>query len=166
MILEPKKIKSNTVSTVSPSICHEVMGPDAMILVFYHLRSLDFGVPLWMSLWSSGSTCSSCKDQVCREEATCPVQLFVQDFGCWLLAHSSIRHCQLPPLGGTVWGLCLWGFIHVHPGIPFFLLAKVCVMKRPQGSHSWQPAPRPPWEVAEAAGSLDQLAGSRLRSCW
>jgi len=34
MILEPKKIKSVTVSTVSPSICHEVMGIDAMILVF------------------------------------------------------------------------------------------------------------------------------------
>jgi len=34
MILEPKKIKSVTVSIVSPSICHEVMGPDSMILVF------------------------------------------------------------------------------------------------------------------------------------
>ena len=34
MILEPKKIKSDTVSTVSPSICYEMMGPDAMILVF------------------------------------------------------------------------------------------------------------------------------------
>jgi len=33
MILETKKIKSVTVSTVSPSISHEVMGPDAMILV-------------------------------------------------------------------------------------------------------------------------------------
>ena len=33
-ILEPRKIKSATVSTVSLSICHEVMGPDAMILVF------------------------------------------------------------------------------------------------------------------------------------
>ena len=31
---EPKKIKSVTVSIVSPSICHEVMGQDAMILVF------------------------------------------------------------------------------------------------------------------------------------
>ena len=30
-ILEPRKIKS---ATVSPSICHEVMGPDAMMLVF------------------------------------------------------------------------------------------------------------------------------------
>ena len=34
VILEPNKIKSVTVSTVSPSICHEVMEPDAMILVF------------------------------------------------------------------------------------------------------------------------------------
>ena len=34
VILEPKNIKSVTVSIVSPSICHEVMGPDAMILVF------------------------------------------------------------------------------------------------------------------------------------
>ena len=34
VILEPPKIKSATVSTVSPSICHEVMGPDAMIFVF------------------------------------------------------------------------------------------------------------------------------------
>jgi len=34
VILEPPKIKSDTVSTVSPCICHEVMGPDAIILVF------------------------------------------------------------------------------------------------------------------------------------
>ena len=34
VILEPKKIKSDTVSIVSPSICHEVMGPDAMIFFF------------------------------------------------------------------------------------------------------------------------------------
>src|SRR5574341_1213203 len=34
VILEPQKIKSDTVSTVSPSISHEVMGQDAMIFVF------------------------------------------------------------------------------------------------------------------------------------
>ena len=34
VILEPPKIKYVTISTVSPSICHEVMGLDAMILVF------------------------------------------------------------------------------------------------------------------------------------
>ena len=33
-VLEPPKIKSVTVFIVSPSICHEVMGPDALILVF------------------------------------------------------------------------------------------------------------------------------------
>ena len=37
MIMEPQKIKSLTVSIVSPSICHGVMGPDAMILVFWML---------------------------------------------------------------------------------------------------------------------------------
>ena len=38
VILEPQKIKSVTISTVPPSICHEVMGPDAMILVFWLLN--------------------------------------------------------------------------------------------------------------------------------
>ena len=37
VILEPRKIKSATVFTVSPSFCHEVMGLDAMILVFWIL---------------------------------------------------------------------------------------------------------------------------------
>ena len=38
VILEPPKIKSVTVSIVSPSICHEVMGPNAMILVFLNVE--------------------------------------------------------------------------------------------------------------------------------
>ena len=54
VILELKKIKSVTVSIVSPSICHEVVGPDAMILVFwmlsfkptFSLSSRDSLVPL------------------------------------------------------------------------------------------------------------------------
>ena len=50
VILEPPKIKSDTVSTVFPSICHEVMGPDAMIFVFWLLSfkptSRGFWVPL------------------------------------------------------------------------------------------------------------------------
>ena len=37
VILEPKKVKFVTISIVSPSICHEVVGPDAMILVFWML---------------------------------------------------------------------------------------------------------------------------------
>ena len=35
VILEPKKLKSDTVSTVSPSISHEVMGPD--LTIYFHL---------------------------------------------------------------------------------------------------------------------------------
>ena len=54
VILEPQKIKSHTVSTVSPSICHEVMGPDAMIFVFWMLSfKPTFRSPL--SLSSRGS---------------------------------------------------------------------------------------------------------------
>ena len=37
LILDPRKINPVTVSTVSPSICHEVMGPNVMILVFWML---------------------------------------------------------------------------------------------------------------------------------
>ena len=37
VILEPPKIKSDAVSTISPSISHEVMGPDAMIFIFWML---------------------------------------------------------------------------------------------------------------------------------
>ena len=39
VILELQNIKSDTISTISPSICHEVMGPDAMILVFFEKGS-------------------------------------------------------------------------------------------------------------------------------
>ena len=54
VILEPKKIKSVTVSILSPSICHEVMGPDVMILVFWSwLLSQLFHPPL-----SPSSRCS------------------------------------------------------------------------------------------------------------
>ena len=47
VFLEPKKRKSVTVSTFSPSVCLEVMGPDAMILVF-----LIFSSKLALSLSS------------------------------------------------------------------------------------------------------------------
>ena len=59
VILEPKKIKSLTVSIVSPSICHEVMGPDAMILVFWMLsfKPIFFTLPFHFHqrLFSSSS---------------------------------------------------------------------------------------------------------------
>ena len=50
VIWEPPKINSATVSTVSPSICHEMMGPDAMILVFWLLSfKPTFHSPLSLS---------------------------------------------------------------------------------------------------------------------
>ena len=62
VILEPKKRKSDTVSPVSPSISHEVMGPDAMIFVFW---MLSFKPTLSLStftfikrLFSSSSLCA------------------------------------------------------------------------------------------------------------
>jgi len=59
VLLEPPKIKSVTVSIVAPSICHQVMGPDAMILVFecWGLSQL-FHSPL--SLSSGGSLVLLC----------------------------------------------------------------------------------------------------------
>ena len=54
VIFELKKIRSATVSTFPPSICHKVMGPDAMTLVFLMLSSKPaFHSPL--SLSSRGS---------------------------------------------------------------------------------------------------------------
>ena len=50
VILEPRKIKSDAVSTVSPSISHEVVGPDAMIFIFWMLSlKPTFHSPLSLS---------------------------------------------------------------------------------------------------------------------
>ena len=50
MILEPKKIKSVTVATFPPSVCHEVMGPDAMILAFLNVEFFFFFFSFALSL--------------------------------------------------------------------------------------------------------------------
>ena len=53
VILESKKIKSFTASIISPSICHEVMGQDAMIFVFWIFKKLlDESFNLAFSLYS------------------------------------------------------------------------------------------------------------------
>ena len=59
VILKPKKIKSLTIAIVSPTICHEVMGPDAMILVFWFcfcffdlsFLNVQFSVQLHSHVW-------------------------------------------------------------------------------------------------------------------
>ena len=55
VILEPRKIKSVTVSIVSLSICHKVMGPDAMILVFW---VLSFKPAFSLSSFTLATGCS------------------------------------------------------------------------------------------------------------
>ena len=47
MFLEPEKVKSDSASTFSPSICHKVMGSEAMILVSF--SGEGDGNPLWYS---------------------------------------------------------------------------------------------------------------------
>ena len=54
VILEPKNRKSVTASTFSPSVCHEVMGLDAMILVLWILFHTSF-LTLTKRLFSSSS---------------------------------------------------------------------------------------------------------------
>ena len=55
VILEPKKIKSVTIFIFSPSICHEVMGPDAMILVLWMLSfKPGFSQAAWHSQKNAG----------------------------------------------------------------------------------------------------------------
>ena len=71
-ILEPKKTKSVTVSIVSPSVCHEMMGPDAMIFVFgilsfnpaYSLSSFTFIKRLFSSSSLSAIRVVSCISEV------------------------------------------------------------------------------------------------------
>ena len=90
VILEPKKIKSVTVSIVSPSICHEVMGPDAMTLLFWMLSCKPASSPL--------SRCSL-------------VLLHFLPFGwchlpiwsCWYFSWESRFHFVLPPARHFAW---------------------------------------------------------------
>ena len=60
VIFEPRKIKSLTISTVSPSICHEVMGPDAMILVFWMFNVVNEWTLCYMCLLRSWFTQGLC----------------------------------------------------------------------------------------------------------
>ena len=73
VILEPLKIKSDTVSTVSPSISHELMGPDAMVLVFwmlsfkatFSLSSFTFIKRLLSSTWLSPVEVQNSRWKIC-----------------------------------------------------------------------------------------------------
>ena len=80
VILEPKKVKSVTVSTFYPPICHEEMGPNAMILVFWMLiLSKFFHSPF--SSASRGSLVPLC---------FLPLEWYhLHMWGCWCFSHLS-----------------------------------------------------------------------------
>ena len=92
VILEPK---SDTVSTVSPSISHEGMGPDAMILVFEYwvLRQLFHS----LSLSSGGSLVPSC---------FLPLEWYnLHIWSCWYFQSITVTFSIQPKLGATC---CQW----------------------------------------------------------
>ena len=101
VILEPKKIKSATVSTVSPCICHEVMGLDAMILVFWILSfKPTFSLSCFSfikRLFSSSSLSSSCCARI-------KMQFF------FLGSHTSSSGVFGPPQNVIVQLLSVWLF--------------------------------------------------------
>ena len=72
VILEPKKMKSHTISIVSPSICHEVMGPGAMILVFWMLSfKPPFSFSSFTLIFSSETSSPLKKDYVAVLDLSC-----------------------------------------------------------------------------------------------
>ena len=94
VILEPPKMKSLTVSIVSPSICYEVMGPNAMIFIFWMGRlSQMFHSPL--SLSSRGSLV--------------PLRFLTRGWchlhiwGCWYFFQKSWFQFVLQPVGHFSW---------------------------------------------------------------
>ena len=69
VILEPQKIKSAIISTFSPSICHEMMGSDAMILVTVFIKIFKGHIFLNMHIFLSSNATSACVS-VCAHTCT------------------------------------------------------------------------------------------------
>ena len=105
VILEPKKIKSVTVSTFPPCICHEVLGSDAMILVFWMLSFILLILSLYSiqcfseSLYIVGINCKSYQQNWVRVKKS--------DKG--KMAFSACFHYGLP--------LCSSGAVHGHESL-------------------------------------------------
>ena len=93
VILEPPKIKSDTISTVSPSISHEVMGPDAMVLVSWMLSFLSqlfHSFTFIKRLFSSSSVSAI---SVC----------YLHIWGCWYFSWQSWFQFVLLPAQRFSW---------------------------------------------------------------
>ena len=94
MILKSKKIKSVTVSTFSPSICHEVMGLDAMILVFWRLSfksAFSFSSFTLIKRFCSSTSLS----------ATTGYHLRI--WGCWYFSHNMNQYALTSWQNWSLW---------------------------------------------------------------
>ena len=102
VMLEPKKIKSVTVSTFPPSICHEVMGLNALISVFFKCWALSQLVDSSLSLSSRGSLVPLC---------FLPLECYhLHIWGCWYLSQQS--WLQLITIVITAWDFA-WCTLHI-----------------------------------------------------
>ena len=88
VILQPKKIKPVTASTFSPSICHEIMGLDAMILVFWCWVSSQFFHSPFLPL-SRGSLVPSSSLSAIRVVSSTYLRLFIFLLVILILAYDS-----------------------------------------------------------------------------
>ena len=94
VILEPPKIKPITVSTVSPSICHEVMGPNAIILVFWMLSFKPTFSPLSLSS----------RDSLVLLHFMAKVWYHLHIWGYWYFSQQSWFQLVLLPAQNFSWG--------------------------------------------------------------
>ena len=95
VILEPKKIKSVSVSAFSPSVCHEVMGPDAMIFVFW---TLSFK-PGFSLLFHPHQERGSLFLQFLPTE-----WYHLHIWGCWYFSQNSWFQLMIHPAQHFIWG--------------------------------------------------------------
>ena len=126
--LEPRKINSVTFSTVSPSICYEVMGPDAMILFFWMLSfKPSFLLPSFTfikRLFSSSSLChkgcvicisevidispSNLDSSLCFIQSSIPHYIFTQTHGIYSTnSESSVNY-------GLLVIMCQYRFTNIN----------------------------------------------------
>ena len=123
VILEPKKIKSATVSTFSPSICHEMMGSDAMILVTIFIKILNAHIFLNMHILLSSNSISVC---VC---------VYVCVYMC---AHSQSCLTLCDPMNYSLSGFSVHGIFQA--GIPEWTAISCCRESSNPGTEPMFPA--------------------------
>ena len=114
VILEPRKIKSDTVSTVSPSISPEVVGPDAMIFVFWMYSDYTY-----VKLFNTDPQVS--ETLIFLLKISPYSQFFFMDNFYWSIFRFRVSfHCHLPMVIMLIsWNFnfryCIFYLLHFYP---------------------------------------------------